>query len=142
MPRPKNWEKQVANLQKQLKASQQQMKQKIADLEAKRIQDVEEAANLGYELGQIDAQEREMQRDRVIAEAVAKFEKEYAKKSPNTLKLKKIGKGKTGAKRRGRPAKKSVRAKVSTKRRGRPPKSTQTATAMVESTQSAPAEVM
>ena len=71
-------EKQVAELKKQLGAS----KKELANSKAKHAQALKEAADIGYEMGCIEAEEHEISRAKVVAEAIARFEKKYAKQSP------------------------------------------------------------
>ncbi len=128
MPRPKNYEKQIDTLNKKLETYKKQTQKKIADLEAKRVREVEEAARVGYELGQTEIQKLQLKREKFIADALKKFDKQHAKtKKPSA----KVGKAKVGAKRRGRPPKSQATVvkklkkttKPGAKRRGRPPKS-------------------
>jgi hypothetical protein len=87
-------EKQVAVLKKQLEACQKEI--------AKHTQKLKEAANIGYEMGCIEAEEREISRAKVVAEAIARFEQKHAK----------AGRGSVLE----RAAKKSVVAKKSAKK--------------------------
>lgn len=93
----------VRDLQKQVK----KLQQAIADLEAQRLADIEMAAETGYELACIEAEEKELRRAAVVAEAVLDFEKTYESKA----KTAKAVVAKKATKRRGRPAKNKKRAK-------------------------------
>lgn len=109
MPRKKQSTKksQSTNEVRDLKKQVKELRQALSDLEKQRLADIDIAAETGYELGFIEAEQKELHRAHVIAEAVVEFEKSYEPK----VKATKVSVAKKGAKRRGRPAKNKKRAK-------------------------------
>lgn len=92
-------ENQVAVLKKQLDACRKE----IASSQAKHAQALKQAADIGYEMGCIEAEERELNRAKIVAEAIARFEQKHAKQ---------VGRGSVLE----RAAKKTVVAKKSVKK--------------------------
>lgn len=82
MPRPKNSNAMIQRLEKQIAQLQKELKESQRDIEQSRerhAEEIDEAANLGYEMGCLDAEEREIRRAEVVAEAIARFEESYEK---------------------------------------------------------------
>lgn len=127
-------QEQVAKLTKQLAASKKQMKQ----LQVEYVKDVEAATKMGYELGFVEAEEKQILREKAVAAAVDKFEKSYAStkrtKSKSKSKTATRKSNKSSAKRRGRPAGKAAKpaTKKAHKRRGRPSKKQASQTVLSE----------
>ncbi|WP_423063076.1 hypothetical protein [Candidiatus Paracoxiella cheracis] len=107
MPRQKNSSNDVRDLQKQVTKLQQE----LSALEAQRLADIEAAAEAGYELGFIEAEEKELRRAQAIADAIVAFEKSYESKAKSNKAsvAKKAAKAPKASK--GRPAKRKKRAK-------------------------------
>ena len=100
---------QVAQLKKQLQICREQTEQ----LQAEYIQDIDAATAIGYELGFIEAEEKQLQREKAILVAVENFEKAYAKNKKSTA-LPQQAKRKVTTKKSAKPM-----AKKAGKRRGR-----------------------
>jgi len=98
--RKKQATNEVRDLQKQVK----KLQQAFAELDAQRLADIDIAAETGYELGLLEAEEKALRRAQVIAEAVVDFEKSCESKVISKATSKASVTKKT-AKRRGRPAK-------------------------------------
>lgn len=94
MPKVKNasvnrqLESQVVALKKQLDACRKEM----ANIQANRAQELQQAADIGYEMGCLEAEEREISRAKVVAEAIARFEQKYAKEVGRTSVLERADK--------------------------------------------------
>src|SRR3990167_7169426 len=100
--------KQVAELKQQLRASQQEVQQWQAEQERA----LQEAADIGYEMGYLDAEEREIYRAEVVAEAIAEFEQAYVRQAPRPVVAKTTRRRTTKKPSRGRRVERAASKKV------------------------------
>lgn len=138
-------EKQITELKKQLAA----VKKELANGQAKHAQAVKEAADIGYEMGLLDAEEREISRAKVVAEAIARFEKKHTNKpaKKSIVAKKKPAAKKVKAKVKAKPAKvvkpaKKIVVKAAKPKPVQQPAVVKEAEAFEEVTQNEPAEIV